>query len=87
MSRKLATSVPSNHPGAFAESVPAQGRELEAAYRLCRAIARHQAKNFYYAFLALPRPKHNAICAVYAFMRQADDLSDDESLPIATRRG
>ncbi len=26
------------------------------------------------------------MCAVYAFMRQADDLSDDESKPIDTRR-
>ena len=44
-----------------------------------REIARTQAKNFYYAFVALPKPKRNAICAVYAFMRHADDLSDDES--------
>jgi 15-cis-phytoene synthase len=58
----------------------------EAAYAACRAIARTQAKNFYYAFVALPASKRDAICAVYAFMRQADDLSDDESLPIAQRR-
>ena len=58
---------------------------LDQAYRVCREIARREAKNFYYAFLALPKAKHNAICAVYAFMRHADDLSDDESLPRATR--
>jgi len=34
----------------------------------------------------LPAGKRDAICAVYAFMRQADDLSDDESLPVADRR-
>jgi 15-cis-phytoene synthase len=60
--------------------------EVQAAYAACRAIARNQAKNFYYAFVALPASKRDAICAVYAFMRQADDLSDDESLPIARRR-
>ena len=60
--------------------------ELQAAYATCRAIARKQAKNFYYAFVALPAGKRDAICAVYAFMRQADDLSDDESLGIADRR-
>ncbi len=60
--------------------------ELDRAYAACRTIARQQAKNFYYAFLALPREKRNAICAVYAFMRHADDLSDDESLPVAERR-
>jgi phytoene synthase len=58
----------------------------EAAYAACRAIARTKAKNFYYAFVALPASKRNAICAVYAFMRQADDLSDDESRSIAERR-
>lgn len=56
------------------------------AYRVCREIARREAKNFYYAFLALPEAKRNAICAVYAFMRHADDLSDDESMPRDKRR-
>lgn len=52
---------------------------IEAAYAICRRIARREAKNFYYAFVALPKAKRDAICAVYAFMRHADDLSDDES--------
>ncbi len=56
------------------------------AYAACRGIARREAKNFYFAFLALPRHKRNAICAVYAFMRRADDLADDETLPKAERR-
>ncbi|HZC43368.1 MAG TPA: phytoene/squalene synthase family protein [Acidobacteriaceae bacterium] len=51
------------------------------AYAACEAIARREAKNFYYAFRALPRPKRAAVCAVYAFMRHADDLADDEQLP------
>lgn len=56
------------------------------AYKVCREIARKQARNFYYAFVALPRHKRDAICAVYAFMRHADDLSDDESLSLDQRR-
>jgi phytoene synthase len=56
------------------------GGTLEAAYALCRSIARREAKNFYYSFVALPKPRKNAICAIYAFMRRADDLADDESL-------
>ena len=35
--------------------------ELDAAYAECRAIAKREAKNFYYAFVALPRPRRNAI--------------------------
>jgi squalene synthase HpnC len=59
---------------------------LAAAYAACRAIAKREAKNFYYAFLALPRARRNAICAIYAFMRQADDLADDGSIPPTERR-
>ncbi|HSY70219.1 MAG TPA: phytoene/squalene synthase family protein [Edaphobacter sp.] len=56
------------------------------AYAVCRTIAQREAKNFYYSFRVLPVHKRNAMCAVYAFMRRADDISDDESLPITERR-
>ncbi|MGA9671443.1 MAG: phytoene/squalene synthase family protein [Terracidiphilus sp.] len=59
---------------------------LDRAYAVCRAIAKREAKNFYYAFVALPSPRRNAICAIYAFMRKADDLADDESVPMHERR-
>ena len=50
---------------------------LEASYQYSRRIARQRAKNFYYAFLLLEKPQRNAMCALYAFMRYCDDLSDD----------
>ena len=56
------------------------------AYAVCRAIAQREAKNFYYAFRVLSEHKRNAMCAVYAFMRRADDIADDEAMPIAERR-
>ncbi len=59
---------------------------LDEAYAACRAVSRREAKNFYYAFVALPLARRNAICAIYAFMRQADDLSDDESIAREERR-
>ena len=64
---------------------PVNDAQLDAAYAQCRAIAKREAKNFYYAFVALPRPRRNAICAVYAFMRQADDLADDETVSLDER--
>jgi len=64
----------------------ANGSALDRAYAACRAIAKNKAKNFYYAFVALPAPRRNAICAIYAFMRQADDVADDESIPREERR-
>lgn len=60
--------------------------QLRAAYGVCRHIARSAAKNFYYGFLVLPRPKRDALSAVYAFMRHADDISDDATIPPEQRR-
>ena len=60
--------------------------QLRAAYSVCRHIARSAARNFYYGFLVLPSRKRNAVSAVYAFMRHADDISDDPSIPAEQRR-
>lgn len=60
--------------------------QIAHAYAVCRGIARRSAKNFYYGFLVLPSEKRNAFCAVYAFMRHADDISDDPSLPPQQKR-
>lgn len=49
---------------------------LEASWRHCERVARRRARNFYYSFLALPAPRRRAMCALYAFMRECDDLSD-----------
>jgi phytoene synthase len=68
------------------EAATAVGPDLNRAYAACIAIARSRAKNFYFAFAALPAPRRRAICAIYAFMRRADDLADDESLPKDERR-
>jgi len=51
--------------------------EVERSYRYCRRVARTRAKNFYYSFLLLSRQQRKAMCAVYAFMRYCDDLSDE----------
>jgi phytoene synthase len=51
--------------------------ELAQSYAYCREVARRRARNFYYSFLLLPRPQRDAICAIYAFMRRADDLCDE----------
>ena len=51
--------------------------ELQESYKRCRAIARSRAKNFYYSFVLLPRSQRDAMCAIYAFMRYCDDLSDE----------
>jgi phytoene synthase len=60
--------------------------QLTMAYSVCRGITRSNAKNFYYAFLVLPKRKRQALCAVYAFMRRCDDIADDPNLSVEERR-
>jgi phytoene synthase len=56
-----------------------------ASYAYCERLARRAAGNFYHAFALLPRPQRLAMCALYAFMRIADDLSD-EPAEVAAKR-
>lgn len=55
---------------------------LEVSQTHCRDVAKKRAKNFYYSFVLLSPERKNAMCAMYAFMRYCDDLSDE---PGATR--
>lgn len=50
---------------------------LARSYHYCDRLARRQAANFYPAFRLLPREQRLAMCALYAFMRVADDLADE----------
>jgi 15-cis-phytoene synthase len=54
------------------------GPELIASYRSAEAVARSRS-NFYYSFIVLPAEKRFAFCAVYAFMRYCDDISDGDA--------
>src|SRR5438270_9192547 len=53
-------------------------KELAISYEHCRRVARAAARNFYYGFALLPPAKRDALCALYAFMRCADDISDSD---------
>lgn len=62
--RRLAKSMGS------ARAVPS------ADERWCEELTRREAKNFYWGFIALPRPQRVAIYALYCFARQVDDAVD-----------
>jgi phytoene synthase len=60
---------------------------LADSFRYCESLARREAGNFYPAFRILPREQRRAMCALYAYMRIADDCGDDEgSLEQKTER-
>ena len=80
-----AGTQPAGTQPAMAQWTPAPA-QLHMAYSVCRGITRASAKNFYYAFLVLPKRKRQALCAVYAFMRRCDDIADDPVLNPAERR-
>ncbi|MFB3777255.1 MAG: phytoene/squalene synthase family protein [Bryobacteraceae bacterium] len=42
-----------------------------------RRVARRRARNFYYSFVLLGKREHDAMCALYAFLRYCDDIADD----------
>jgi squalene synthase HpnC/squalene synthase HpnD len=47
------------------------------SYAECNRIARAARSSFYLAFFGLRKEKRNALCALYAFMRLIDDVSDE----------
>jgi 15-cis-phytoene synthase len=54
---------------------------LEDSYARCVDVTKDRARNFHFAFSVLPAERYKGICALYAFTRTADDLSDDEADP------
>lgn len=51
-----------------------------------RAITRKSASNLALAFVLLPKPKRDAMSALYAFCREVDDVADEDSAPVERRR-
>jgi phytoene synthase len=51
-----------------------------------QTITRKSASNLALAFVLLPKPRRDAMSALYAFCREVDDVADDESVPSEKRR-
>ena len=49
---------------------------LKESYAYCQRLTKKEARNFYFAFITLPKHKRHAIFAVYSFARIADDIAD-----------
>jgi phytoene synthase len=48
----------------------------DAAYADVMRITRQEARNFAWGVMVLPRPKRQAVAALYAFARRVDDIAD-----------
>lgn len=53
-------------------------KQRQADFYYCEEIIKKQSKSFYYAFSKLPLDKANAVYAIYAFCRIADDCADSD---------
>ena len=62
-------------------------QDLLHSYAECNRIARSARSSFYVAFYGLPREKRNALCALYAFNRLVDNVSDEPGDLESKRRG
>jgi squalene synthase HpnC len=60
---------------------------VSRSYEACHRIARAARSNFYYAFFLLPKPRRDALAALYAFMRLVDDVADEGDDLAAKQRG
>ncbi len=54
-----------------------QSRTIRSAYAECRRLARRHYENFPVASRLVPRDKRDALAAIYAFARYADDVADE----------
>jgi phytoene synthase len=62
--------------GAIGQRTASPPLELHAAQAHCRRLARREAANFYWGFVALPPEQRAAIYGLYCFARQVDDAVD-----------
>jgi squalene synthase HpnC/squalene synthase HpnD len=84
-----ASSVPRDVglAGSSVGVVARESHDVPASYAECNRIARAARSSFYLAFFGLRKEKRNALCALYAFMRMVDDVSDEPGDVESKRRG
>lgn len=54
--------------------------------QLSESITRKSASNLALAFILLPKEKRQGMSALYAFCREIDDIADEDTAPVETRR-
>ena len=74
---KSAEVAPIDSPSDGPIAIMRDRNEIAASYAECARIARESRSSFYLAFFGLRKEKRNALCALYAFMRLVDNVSDE----------
>ena len=79
--------APAQSASAASASAANNAEAVRASYAECHRITRAAHSSFYLAFYGLPKEKRQALCALYAFMRLVDDVSDEPGDIESKRRG
>ena len=77
-------SAPTGPPAPGADASPKRDKTLRRSFAHCHRITKQRARNFYHGLRLTPEPKRSALFAIYAFMRQCDDLADGSAEPHET---
>ena len=56
--------------------------EIARGYDACGRIVRSRARNFWYGLRLTPEPRRSALYAIYAWMREADDIADEDKMEL-----
>ena len=57
----------------------ADATDVEASFAACSEDVRSRARNFWYGLRLLPPDRFRALCAIYSWMRRADDIADEDA--------
>jgi squalene synthase HpnC/squalene synthase HpnD len=87
LGRALVTRAISRNNKVADASPAAAVDAVQASYDECQQIVKAAHSNFYYAFFLLPKPKRDALTALYAFMRLVDDVADEGDNVADKQRG
>lgn len=60
--------------------------ELARGYDACGRIVKSRARNFWYGLRLTPEPKRSSLYAIYAWMREVDDIADEDGAAVDARR-
>jgi presqualene diphosphate synthase len=60
--------------------------DTEAALAHVRAVATRSGSSFLWGMRLLPRPRRDAMYAIYAFCREVDDIADEDGSPAEKRQ-
>jgi len=84
--RLVATAFGSSLARRFTDRPAIDDSPMARSRDYCQELTRRSTRNFYFGLRLMPHAKRPAMYALYAWMRRADDLADDQRAGQSTAR-